>query len=404
MKLIISFAALFLSVIFVQLGSGALGPLDVLSGAAEGFTTRQIGLLGSAHFFGFFLGCWGAPRLTGTAGHSRAFAAFAAAGAIGALAHPLWIDPYAWAAMRVLSGFAVAGAYTVIESWMQAKVTNDSRGRVIGVYRLVDLSASIGAQALIAVLPPAAYASYNIVAMLCCLCLVPLAVTTATPPPSPRAPRLRPVHALRLSPLGAAGVFAAGVTMPAFRMAGPVYGLEVGLDAAGIALFLSAALAGGALAQVPAGWLADRFDRRWVLVGLSAAAIVVCAGMAAFGAASAAAVMAGSFLFGFVAFPVFSISSAHANDFVTPDGAVELAAGLMFIYGLGAILSPLVATVLIERFGPGGLFLFIAAAHVLLAGFGLWRMTRRTSPETRTPYRYLPRTSFVLGRLLRRRH
>ena len=403
MRALLAFAALFLSVALVQLGSGALGPLDALSGDAAGFTTGEIGLLGSAHFAGFFLGCWLAPRITGSAGHSRAFAVFAAAGAIGALAHPIWVDATFWAGLRVFSGLAVAGAYTVIESWMQAKVTNASRGRVLGVYRVVDLVASIGAQAMIAVLPPGAYVSYNIVAMLCCLCLVPLAVTTATPPPAPHAPRLRPLAAVRLSPLGAAGVFTAGITIPAFRMVGPVYGLEVGLSAEGLALFLAAALTGGAAAQLPAGWLSDRYDRRRVLIGVSAAAVAVCLGIAAAGATSVTAVYAGAFAFGLVAFPIFSISAAHANDFAEPDGVVELNAALMFVYATGAVLSPLVAATLIDALGAPALFLFVAAAHVALAGIGGWRLLRGRAAARRTPYRYTPRTSFVLARLLRRR-
>ncbi|MEO1686927.1 MAG: hypothetical protein AAFU61_03375, partial [Pseudomonadota bacterium] len=84
-------------------------------------------------------------------------------------------------------------------------------------------------------------------------------------------------------------------------------------------------------------------------------------------------------------------------------GAVELNAARMFIYGMGAILSPLIATELIQRYGPGAMFAFIAAAHAALAGYGLWRMTRRGAPAERKPYRYLPRTSFVLSRLLGRR-
>ncbi|MGB1033987.1 MAG: hypothetical protein ACPGVS_03090, partial [Primorskyibacter sp.] len=65
MTLLISFAALFLSIILLQLSSGGVGPLDALSGFELGFTTAQIGLLGSAHFLGFFIGCWWAPRLMG---------------------------------------------------------------------------------------------------------------------------------------------------------------------------------------------------------------------------------------------------------------------------------------------------------------------------------------------------
>jgi hypothetical protein len=68
------------------------------------------------------------PRLLGAAGHARAFAAFTATGAIGLLAHMLIVDPTAWAVVRVATDPCVAGCYTVIEAWLQAKVTNQTRG------------------------------------------------------------------------------------------------------------------------------------------------------------------------------------------------------------------------------------------------------------------------------------
>src|SRR3546814_1045054 len=49
MGTLLSFSALFLSIYLVQLGSGSLGPLDALSGSVIGFSTEEIGLLGSAH-------------------------------------------------------------------------------------------------------------------------------------------------------------------------------------------------------------------------------------------------------------------------------------------------------------------------------------------------------------------
>ena len=95
MRMLISFAALFLSVALLQLSSGGVGPLDALTGLELGFSQSQVGFLGSAHFVGFFIGCWFAPRLLGSVGHSRAFAAFTAAGSIGLIAHMMVIDPYA---------------------------------------------------------------------------------------------------------------------------------------------------------------------------------------------------------------------------------------------------------------------------------------------------------------------
>ena len=220
MRLLISFAALFLSVILLQLSSGGVGPLDALSGIALGFTREQIGLLGSAHFFGFFIGCWWAPRLMGNVGHSRAFAAFTATGAIGLLGHYLVIDPYAWAAMRVASGLCVAGCYTVVEAWLQSKVTNETRGRAMGTYRVVDMTGSLAAQLVISVLEPASYVSYNLLALICCAALLPLTLSKSRQPETPDTPRLRPM--LAVASAKEPGLGATTAAFCASMMPGPV--------------------------------------------------------------------------------------------------------------------------------------------------------------------------------------
>ncbi|MEZ5912416.1 MAG: MFS transporter [Paracoccaceae bacterium] len=402
MRLLISFAALFLSVILLQLGSGGVGPLDAISGLELGYSKSEVGLLGSAHFFGFFIGCWWAPRLMGSVGHSRAFAAFAAAGTIGIIAHMLVVNPIAWGIMRMGSGLCVAGCYTIIEAWLQAKVTNETRGRAMGVYRVVDITGSLGAQLFIGILAPASYVSYNLLAILCCAALFPLVLTRAEAPETPQAPRLRPKLAWDRSPLGAVGVIVSGVTGAAFRMVGPVYGVAVGLRADQIALFLAAFVLGGGLAQIPVGWLADKFDRRRVLMGLSIAALAAClATVAASGMGTVAVFLAAGF-FGFTTLPIYSVSAAHAHDFASPEERVELSAAQMFLYAIGAIASPLLASAIIEAWGPEAMFLFIALAHLFLIVFGFARMRARPSPGPRTAYEYVPRTSFTIGRLLRR--
>ncbi|NDR55786.1 MFS transporter [Aliiruegeria sabulilitoris] len=402
MRLLISFAALFLSVFLLQLSSGGVGPLDALSGIQLGFSTAQVGLLGSAHFFGFFIGCWWAPRLMGSVGHSRAFAAFTAAGAIGLMAHMLVIDPWAWSLMRVATGICIAGCYTVIEAWLQSKLRNANRGRVMSIYRVVDMTGSLFAQLLIGVLEPASYVSYNLLAILCCAALLPITLSTVRQPRTPQAPRLRPGLALRLSPLSAAGVIVAAVSSASFRMIGPVYGQEVGLSSDQIAWFLAAWVLGGAVAQFPVGWLADKFDRRWVLIGLSVASIGSCMATISIGTASDAVIFANAMVFGLTSFPIYSVSAAHAHDFAESHQRVELSAALMFFFALGAIGAPLFSSSLIAAYGPSALFIMIAVAHGILVVFGLARMRARPTVEERTAYVYVPRTSFTIGRLTRR--
>ena len=396
MRALVSFAALFLSIFLVQMGSGSLGPLDVLAGAARDFTAEEIGFLGSAHFAGFFIGCYLAPRFVGAVGHSRSFAAAAAVGAAGALLHPVLEGPLYWAALRVLTGIAIASAYTVIESWLQAKTRNRSRGRVYGIFRVIDMGGQIAAQAMIAVLDPTGYAAYNIVAVFCCLCLLPLTLSRRVAPRIPEAPRLRPIRAWALSPLAAVGIVVAGATGAAFRMVGPLFGIESGLEAGQLALFLSMAMIGGISVQYPIGWLADKLERRTILIGLSVAAVACCAWTVRVSADPWLLYLAAG-LFGATSYPIYSVSSALANDRAKREELLELNASLIMFFSIGAVISPTVSALLLDAFGPSALFWFIAGAHLLLILFGFWRMMRRERVDPVTPYSYTPRTSMILG-------
>ena len=147
--LLLSFSALIVSTVFLQLGNGAIAPLDALAGLDASFSNFEIGLLGSAHFLGFLLGCWITPILMGQVGHVRTFTVLASVGAIGCLLHPLFVDPYVWSVLRVGNGITIAGCFTVIEAWLNSKVDRQSRGSVFGVYRLADLGSQMFAKFMI---------------------------------------------------------------------------------------------------------------------------------------------------------------------------------------------------------------------------------------------------------------
>jgi MFS family permease len=252
---------------------------------------------------------------------------------------------------------------------------------------------------MIGVLEPASYVSYNLLAILCCAALLPLTLTRVKQPETPQTSRLRPWLAIEKSPLAAAAVVVSAVSSASFRMVGPVYGQEVGLSTTQIAWFLAAFVLGGAVAQFPVGWVADKFDRRWVLIWLSVAAIASSVVTAAVAGRGTDAVMISAFLFGLTTFPIYSVAASHAHDFADASERVELSAALMFFYAIGAIASPWLASVLIEWHGPPAMFTMIALAHVGLVVFGFARMWSRPSPGRRTRYVWAPRTSFLIGRL-----
>jgi len=50
------------------------------------------------------------------------------------------------------------------------------------------------------------------------------------------------------------------------------------------------------------------------------------------------------------------------------------------------------------------MFAYVAVAHAALILFGFVRMRVRPTSDDRVPYTYVPRTSFMIGRLLRRKN
>ncbi|MDA9639768.1 MFS transporter [SAR116 cluster bacterium] len=407
MRLLISLSALLISTFFVQMGIGSLRPFDAISGQVLGFTPVEIGFLASGHFAGFLLGCIFSPILVRRAGHSRAFAVLAGIAIISIIAHPIYPEATFWTAIRLLSGFSVAGCYTLIESWLQAKATNEIRGRLFSVYRIIDMSGQLMANAMIATLTPASYISYNIIAIVMCLSILPLALTQSKEPELPETVSYQPLFAYHVSPLAALGVVVAGLSTATFGSVGPIYALAVGLDISQIALFLVVSIIGGMLSQFPAGLLADRLSRRVVLLAFSIMASILCMVMtlplADMKPAGIPLVYVLSFLFGLTTFPIYSICAAHASDFVDSRKMMTLSASLIFFYASGAIVSPLIAGWIIAKYGAPMMFSMISAAHVTLMLYTIWRYFARPALPALRRYAYVPRTSMFIASILRPR-
>lgn len=408
MRLLVSFSALFLSVLLVQMGLGAMRPFDTISGQSLNFSSIEIGMIASGHFAGFLLGCVVSPRLALRVGHSRSFMVMVAVAIISIIAHPLFPDPYVWALIRIGSGFAVAGCYTVIESWLQAKLNNKIRGRVFGVYRMVDLSGQLLANGIIAILLPASYISYNILAIVMCLSILPLAMTQSKEPTLPKNIEFKPFVAFHISPLATLGVIVAGISTAAFGSVAPIYAVEMGLSIEGIAIFLIVSILGGMLSQVPAGMLADRLpNRRSVLMLFSILATLTCIGMSTnlvnMYILNIPAIYVFAFLFGFTTFPIYSVCAAHANDFAVRGQILNLSASLIFFYALGAIISPLVAGYIIDNFGAPMMFVYISMVHIILLFYTIYRNFIRPAVTWVHPYAYVPRTTLFIATILRNR-
>lgn len=385
-------------------GNGIQGTLVALRGAEEGFSAGAIGIAGLTYFAGFALGCWRVPALLSSIGHLRAFSALSAVAATSALLLVVFIDEVAWALLRGVSGFCFAGLFATIESWLQGAVHNRQRGRLLSIYRIIDLGFVIGGQLLIPLIGIAGFTLFAVLTAALALSAVPVSLADRSNPTPPPRVAFDPLAVWRLSPIASITCVATGMTVAAFRLIGPVYAREAGFALDDIAFFMSAGIAGGAVLQYPLGALSDRIDRRTVLaLATAGAAFAGIAVVAADG--GRAATLVGVFLFGGFSLPLYSLAAAHANDHAAADGHVGATAGLLMYFALGAMVGPPVSSLMIDALGPRGLFVFTTAVHGSLVLATLVRMRARgpVPRDEQRPFVALLRTSAAFGRRGRRK-
>ncbi len=372
-------AALLVSVAILVMGNGLQQTLLPVRASLESFGALEIGLMGSSYYLGFVLGCVRGGRLIQRVGHIRAFTALAAIASTVALVHALSVEPYVWSLMRAVSGFCFAGLYLVIESWLNEKADNTNRGVVMGVYTMVNLSVIVAGQMMLTLDDPQKFPLFALASILVSLAAVPVALTGASQPAPLAEARLRPIRLYRISPVGVVGVFLVGLTNGAFWALGPAYAAGIGAGTNEIAIFMSIAVMGGALAQWPVGRLSDRFDRRYMMIAGCVVAIAAAIGLVQFGAQGGWPVAALACLFGAAALPLYALCAAHAFDYVERSDFVEASSGLLLANGVGSVIGPMVAATAMRQAGSAGLFASTALFHLLLAGFALWRISRRTA-------------------------
>ena len=382
--------ALLMSASIILATNGLEGVLLPLRGVMERFSDLEIGLIGSAYFAGFTLGCLTCPRIIARVGHIRAFTVFTAITAVSPLIEAMWPEPPLWWCFRGVTGVCFAGILNVFESWLTSVATNANRGQLMGTYAFINFASLTLGQQLINLGSPGDFRLFSLVAILCSLAAVPLALTLSPPPAPPLRPRLQLRRIYEVSPAAVAGCLGAGLANGAFWALAPVYARESGLPNFQVAAFLGLVLVGGALSQWPIGRISDRVDRRLVLAAICAQAALTGIMLFLLPDAPLYLKLSLAALFGACALPVYWVSFAHANDLAERAEAVSVSSNLLLLFGLGAIIGPIAAALLKQQFGAGSLFLYTAGIHVLVALTVLYRMTRRSPPPQQAGYDDLP--------------
>ncbi len=368
--LIRSLAAPFLSLILLILASGLCSTFISIRLEMEGYHPEVIGSVTAALYAGIFVGSIWMDRWISKMGHIRSFIVFAFFITLLTLIQSLWVDPYFWMALRFLGGICTAGIFIVIESWLLMRATPALRGAILSIYLAIFYAALSLGQLLINLSDPMTAKPFYIIALLSALSMLPMIATTSPQPKIEPGIRLTSTELFKISPFGLIGVIVSGIVLAAVYGLVPVYAKEIGMTIPEIGNLMALLIFGGLSFQWPLGRLADRGNRKGVLIATSILTALICCAIALSGHLSPLLLFILIFLFGGFSFTIYPLSMAHACEKIEDHQIVSATGGFVLSYGVGAIVGPIMAPIAMNFLGSNGLFYFLALIVSILVLVG----------------------------------
>jgi MFS family permease len=368
--------ALFLGFALYQVGNGLQRILLPIRGQAEGIGAGSMGMVMAFHFAGYLIGAKFITRALATVGHIRVFAALASLASTAVLVNAILVTPLSWSVVYMVSGFCNAGVFVVLESWLNDRASNTTRGMILGLYMMFMMGGTAGGQLLINVGPPQGFELFVLSSVLISAAVIPVTLSASSTPPM-TTPESMPVRELyRTIPSAVVGLFLCSFVQSAATSMGAVFGTEAGMSTAKVASFTSVAVVGAVVLQIPLGTLSDRYPRRGVIAIVGAISCAI-AGLGTLVSPSSSLILLVNFAFGAFVFPLYGQFVALANDWIPPEKRLAAASGIVMVSGMGAVFSPMVLAFAMEAFGPVGYYGTLATVLAMMVVYLLYRIQRR---------------------------
>ncbi len=384
------------STALMMVGAGTLGSLLPLRFSAMGYSPGVIGLFATAEALGFLVGCLYAHKLIAPVGLERAYAAFAGMKAVAILGLHFADGVAVIVPLRCLIGLNAAGLAIIVESWLNALVPNEQRGRVLTIYVLV-YGLFFGAGQLFGqnlnVQGPELLFIAGIATI---LALVPMVAIDVRAPVLPQRVTLEILKAVRTSPVSVLACLLNGLVLTAFTTVGPLFSERIGFDQRHIVILMACVSLGGLFLQWPIGYFSDKVDRRYALIGIGSGVVGVAFALVMLGNPSFLLFALLFAAFGGLGESLYAVGVAHANDRAVASDYVALSSTLLFVWALGAAIGPTTGTFAIELTTPRAFFVYVIALTLAFTLFTIWRLYRRRlgrAPEAREDFLAYPQTS-----------
>jgi MFS family permease len=356
--------------------NGALFPLIAIALAQSGVDELRIGWIASAYYAGAFVAALTFAPVVRRIGYRYSMLLIAVAGAASAAAAILPLPLVGWLAVRALFGYAAAGVYVVIDSWLGNLSGLGNRGRMLGINEgLRTALASVG-QFLVVL----ADGGTGILIAAGAMLLAGLPVLGTPEPAIRREPERRQMGgamiAVRNWPVFLI-ILLSGLTISVLYAMPAVYARQIGMSPGETAIFLISAMLVGAVSQNLLGGLADLLGRAIVIAGATALGFLAAGALALGYLEGVWAVTVGGALVAAATFPIYSLALTRMIDLVRPSEVVSATGVAIVGYTSGACFGPTLSGLAMAELGAIGFYGFMAIGLWLTSAIALGEAFRR---------------------------
>lgn len=357
------------AIFLTMMGSGLLGSLIGVRAERAGISAGVMGVAMAMYYLGFTLGMPLMGRALERLTRRTMFALSAIIVGVAASAYGLAVTPAAWLALRMASGFGLAGCYLLVETWLHDLAHNDVRGRVMGLYVAMAAGGLVAGQLVLGLTDPSSWIPFAISGAITALSSLPLVfVVDGAATRHSRTGMMRFRDVARAVPSGVIGYVLVGVTQGCLITMSSVYAARAGLSIRDVGIYVGAVTAGSVAIQIPLGAIADRMSRRVLMVVLCALTTLLCTAAMTVTAGSVPSFVL-AFVIGGCSSPLYALGNSYTHDWLPKGQVVAASSALLMTYSVGAIFGPLLAAAAMTAFGVHGFFWALIVGHGALALF-----------------------------------
>ena len=286
---------------------------------------------------------------------------------------------FAWCLLR----FAFAGGlgvhWVVSETWLNAIASTRDRGRIMSLYVTAVAAGFATGPIVLGLIGTASWIAFPIFALFTALALLPLVLVLRHAPRLSASARGTPVMLARAAPTIFAAVVATGLFTGACFTFLPIYGMRLGLGAADAVFLLTCFVAGNLIFQVPAGWLADRFNHRLLLLVFAVIAIAAPPLLPVLLPMTIAAAFLLA-VWGGAVFAIYTVGIVMLGARFETRGLAAANAAFVMTFESASVLGPVAAGAAIALWAPHGMLVFLVAVAGLFAAVIVLRGVRGRDP------------------------